>query len=90
MHILSDYVTSFGYPSHALREAPSRIVPRKAPSHGLDRPGGVAHVACRGYPRSYPPQLVPERLVPFEQRRLELSRAGANKNRAVQIMVRPP
>ena len=38
VHILSDYVTSSGYPSHALREALSRIVPRKAPSRGLGRP----------------------------------------------------
>ena len=40
---------------------------------------GVAHVVCRGYPGSYPPQLVPERLVPVVQRRLELVKAGANK-----------
>ena len=38
IHILSDHVTSSGYPPHALREAPSRIVPRKALSRGLDRP----------------------------------------------------
>ena len=41
--------------------------------------GGAAHVVCRGYPESYPPQLVPERLVFVVQRRLELVRAGANK-----------
>ena len=39
---------------------------------------GVAHVVCRGYPGSYPPQLVPERLVLVVQRRLKLVRAGAN------------
>ena len=54
---------------------------------GWTAPGGVAHVACCGYPGSYPPQLVPERLVPVVQRRLELFRAGANQNRAVQVMV---
>ena len=36
---------------------------------------GAAHVVCRGYPGSYPPQLVPERLVSFEQRCLEQVRA---------------
>ena len=41
--------------------------------------GGVAHVVYRGYPGSYPPQLVPERLVPVVQRHLELVRASANK-----------
>ena len=46
---------------------------------GWAAPKGVAHVVCRGYPRLYPPQLVPERLVPVVQRRLELVRAGANK-----------
>ena len=34
----------------------------------LDR---AAHVPCRGYLGLYPPQLVPERLVYFKQRRLE-------------------
>ena len=57
---------------------------------GWAAPGGVAHVANRGYLGSYPPQLVPERLVPVVQRRLETFRAGANQNRAVQIVVRPP
>ena len=51
---------------------------------------GVAHVVCRGYPWSYPPQLVPERLVPVVQRHLELVRAGANQSRAIQLMVQPP
>ena len=46
---------------------------------GWAAPGGVAHVVCRGYPGSYPPQLVPERLVPVVQRCLELVRAGADK-----------
>ena len=40
---------------------------------------GAAHVVCHGYPGSYPPQLVPEHLVPVVQRRLELVRAGANE-----------
>ena len=40
---------------------------------------GAAHVICRGYLGSYPPELVPERLVPIVQRRLELVRASANK-----------
>ena len=57
---------------------------------GWAAPEGAAHVVCRGYPGSYPPQLVLERLVPIVQRRLELFRAGANQNRVVQIMVRPP
>ena len=38
VHILTDLVTSSGYPPHVLREAPSRIVPRKASSRGLDHP----------------------------------------------------
>ena len=46
---------------------------------GWTAPGSAAHVVCRGYPGSYPPQLVPEHLVPAVQRRLELVRAGANK-----------
>ena len=50
---------------------------------------GVAHMVCRGYLGSYTPQLVPERLIPVVQRRLEFVRAGANQNRAVQLMVRP-
>ena len=57
---------------------------------GWAAPEGAAHVVCRGYPGSYPPQLVPERLVPIVQHRLELVRAGANQNRADQLMVRPP
>ena len=47
---------------------------------GRASPGGVAHMVCRGYPGSYPPQLVPEHLVPVVQRRLELVRAGAIKD----------
>ena len=46
---------------------------------GWAAPGGAAHVVCCGYPGSYPPQLVPERLVSVVQRRLKLVRAGANK-----------
>ena len=46
---------------------------------GWITPGSAAHVVCRGYPRSYPPQLVPEHLVSTMQRRLELIRAGVNK-----------
>ena len=46
---------------------------------GWAAPMGVAHVVCHGYPGSYPPQLVPECLVPIEQRRLVLVGAGANK-----------
>ena len=62
-------------------------MPRKASSCGLGHPwgrgrathGGVAHVVCRGYPGSYPPQLVPELLVSVVQRRLELVQAGVKK-----------
>ena len=36
---------------------------------------GAAHVLSCGYRGSYPPQLVLERLVSFEQHRLELVRA---------------
>ena len=36
---------------------------------------GAAHVLSYGYRGLYPPQLVPERLVSFEQHRLELVRA---------------
>ena len=65
-------------------------MPRKASSRGLGHPRGVAHVVCRGYLGSYPPQLVPERLVPVVQRRLELVRAGANEAEQYRLMVRPP
>ena len=57
---------------------------------GWTTPDGVARVVYRMYPGSYPPQLVPERLVCAVQRRLELIRAGAHQSRAVQLMVRPP
>ena len=50
---------------------------------GWTAPGSAAHVVCRGYPESYPPQLVPERLVSVVQRRLELVRAVVNRRRAV-------
>ena len=46
---------------------------------GWAAPEGTAHVVCRGYLGSYPPQLVPKHLVPIVQRCLELVRAGANK-----------
>ena len=46
---------------------------------GWTAPDSATHVVCRGYPRSYPPQLVPERLVFTVQRRLELVRVGVNK-----------
>ena len=46
---------------------------------GWAAPEGAAHVVCHGYPGSYHPQLVPERLVPVMQHCLELVRAGANK-----------
>ena len=46
---------------------------------GWTTPGGVAHVACHGYPGSHPPQLVPKRLISAVQRRLELIRVGVNK-----------
>ena len=46
---------------------------------GWATPRGAAHVVYRGYPGSYTPQLVPERLVLVVQRHLELVRAGANK-----------
>ena len=36
---------------------------------------GAAHVLSYGYRGSYPPQLVPERLVSFEQRCLKQVRA---------------
>ena len=45
---------------------------------GLATPEGAAHVVYRGYPGSYPPQLVPKHLVPVVQRHLELIRADAN------------
>ena len=45
---------------------------------GWAAPKGAAHVVCYGYPGLYPPQLVPERLIPVVQRRLELVRADAN------------
>ena len=57
-----------------------RAAPCSARLHlvGWATPGGAAHVVYRGYPGSYPPQLVPERLVPVVQRRLELVRVGVN------------
>ena len=71
IRILTDLIVYLGYLPSVLREALSSVVPRKASSCGLGRSGGAAHMVCRGYPGSYPPQLVPERLVPVEQRRLE-------------------
>ena len=56
---------------------------------GWAAPGGVAHVVCRGYLGSYPPQLVPERLVPVVQLCLEPVRAGVN-SQVVKLMARPP
>ena len=58
-----------------------RVVPCIVSIHlvGWTTPGGTAHVVYRGYPGSYPPQLVPEHLVSVVQRRLELIRAGVNK-----------
>ena len=56
---------------------------------GWVAPKGAAHVVCRGYPGSYPPHLVPERLVPIVQRRLELVRAGANEAEQSKLIVRP-
>ena len=53
-------------------------MPRKASSCGLGPPRGAAYVVCHGYPGSYTPQLVPERLVPVVQRRLLLVRTGVN------------
>ena len=38
IHILIDLVVSLGYLPDVLREAPSRVVPRKASSCGLGRP----------------------------------------------------
>ena len=45
---------------------------------GWATPKGAAHVVSRGYPGSYPPQLVLEHLVPVVQHRLELVQVGAN------------
>ena len=79
VRILTDLVTSSGYLPYVLREVPSRIVPRRLHLVGWAAPEGAAHVAYYGYPGSYPPQLVPKRLVPIVQRRLELVRVGANE-----------
>ena len=46
---------------------------------GWTAPGSAAHVVYRGYPESYPPPLVSERLVSIVQRRLELVPAFVNK-----------
>ena len=40
MHILTDLIVSSGYLPGVLREAPSRVVPRKASSCGLGHPWG--------------------------------------------------
>ena len=77
--ILTDLIVSSGYLPGVLPEAPSRVVPARLRLVGWAAPGGAAHVVCRGYPGSYPPQLVSERLVPVVQRHLELVRAGVNK-----------
>ena len=58
------------------RAVPCKVILRLV---GWTTPGGAAHVVCYGYPGSYPPQLVPERLVSAVQHRLELVRAGVNK-----------
>ena len=54
---------------------------------GWAAPKGAAHVVCYGYPGLYPPQLVPERLIPVVQRRLELVRAGANRAEQLKALV---
>ena len=46
---------------------------------GWATPGGTAHVVYRGYPGSYPPQLVLEHLVPIVQRHFELAQGGVNE-----------
>ena len=43
---------------------------------GWTSPGGAAHVLSYGYRGSYPPKLVPERLVSAEQRHLEHGEDG--------------
>ena len=63
-------------PCGARRAAPSTMGLRLM---GWTTPGSAAHVVCRGYSGSYPPQLVPELLVSIVQRHLELVQAGVNK-----------
>ena len=77
--ILTDLVVSSVYPlmsCGARRAVPCTVGLRLV---GWTTPGSAAHVVCHGYPGSYPPQLVLERLVSAVQRRLELIRAGVNK-----------
>jgi hypothetical protein len=90
MHILTDFAISSGYPPDILREAPSRAVPRKDSSCGLGRPWGRSPCGLPWVSGVIPPQLVPERLAPIVQRRLQLVRAGANEAEQYRLMVRPP
>ena len=54
IRILTDLVVYSGYLPGVLREAPRRVVPRKASSCGLGRSW-----VCRGYPGSYSHNMVP-------------------------------
>ena len=77
--ILTDLVVSSGYLPVSCGRRRAESCPARLCLVGWATPGGAAHVVCHGYPRSYPPQLVLERLVLVVQRRFALVRAGANK-----------
>ena len=57
IRILIDLVVSLGYLPHVLREALSRIVPRKASSCGLGRPLGRSPCGLPWVSRVVPPTV---------------------------------
>ena len=67
IYILTDLVVSSRYLLNVLREAPSRIMPRKASSYGLGRPWGHSPCGLSWVSGVVPPhthtQLVPERFI---------------------------
>ena len=58
IHIIIDLVISSGYISGVLREAPSRVVPRKASSCGLGHPWGHSPCGLPWVSRVRPPTVI--------------------------------
>ena len=59
IRILTDLVVSSGYLPGVLREAPSRVVPRKASSYGLGYPRGRSPCGLLSVSRVIPPIASP-------------------------------
>ena len=79
IRILTDLVIFSVYFPGVLRERRAAPCSARLRIVGWVTSEGAAHVVCHGYPGSYPPQLVPERLVSTVQCHLKLIRAGVNK-----------